>query len=300
MARGGTSATIGNVMTLKGDEPMARIKKVADEAEKVPTQEQKEVLKSTPLLVEPLKMVEVALCILGASPFIYNRLSSKAQRELLLPAGTKNRAAKRAELKHDPLKEFRASVYADPSPGADTRLVFPSPGFKAAAMTAALEIPGATKASVGRLLQVVGYQVRMYGIPQLFMCGVRSAGMNRTPDIRTRAILPEWATQIIVRYPASSIDPSSVGNLFAAAGQICGVGDFRQEKGKGSFGLFSLVNADDPDWKRIVATGGAAVQDAALKQPEAFNDESAELWAWFEETVTSRGRGEEMTRVEAN
>jgi len=255
--------------------------------------------RSAPLLVEPLKMVEVALCILGASPFIYNRLSSKAQRELLLPAGTKNRAAKRAELKHDPLKEFRASVYADPGNG-ETRLVFPSPGFKAAAMTAALEIPGATKASVGRLLQVVGYQVRMYGIPQLFMCGVRSAGMNRTPDIRTRAILPEWATQIIVRYPASSIDPSSVGNLFAAAGQICGVGDFRQEKGKGSFGLFSLVNADDPDWQRIVATGGATAQDAALKQPQAFNDESAELWAWFEETVTSRGRGEEMTRVEAN
>lgn len=59
---------------------------------------------SGPLTVEPLKMREVALCILGASPLIYNRMSLKAQRELLLPAGTKNRAAKRAELKHDPLK----------------------------------------------------------------------------------------------------------------------------------------------------------------------------------------------------
>lgn len=255
---------------------------------------------SGPLAVAPLKMKEVALCILGASPIIFNRMSLKAQRELLLPAGSpKNRAAKRAELKHDPLKEFRDSVYTDRNPNAPTRLVFPTPGFKGAAATAALEIPGATKTSVGRLLQVVGFQVGIYGIPQLFMCGVRMAGINRTPDIRTRALAPEWATQILVRYPANSIEPASVANLFAAAGQLCGIGDFRQEKGKGSFGLFSLVNEDDPEFQRIVREGGAAAQDAALQTPEPYNEESASLWQWFEEEVLARGRGEERTNVVA-
>lgn len=251
------------------------------------------------IVVEPLKMTEVALCILGASPLIYNRMSTKAQRELLLPAGPKNRASRRVELKHDPLSEYRASVYLDPDTSAETRLVFPSPGFKAAAMTAALEVPGATKTQIGRLLSVLGYQVRIFGIPQLFMCGVRQAGMNHTPDIRTRAILPRWATQIRVRYPANSVDPASVANLFAAAGQICGVGDFRQEKGKGSFGLFSLVNEDDSEYQDTLATGGAVAQEAALASPEAFNAESAELWSWFEQELISRGRGEEAARVDA-
>lgn len=68
-----------------------------------------------PLKIEALKMREVALCVLGASPLIYNRQSEKAKRELLLPAVQKNRAAKRSELKHDPLLEYRNSVYSDPS-----------------------------------------------------------------------------------------------------------------------------------------------------------------------------------------
>jgi hypothetical protein len=252
-----------------------------------------------PLFIEPLKMRDVSLCILGASPLIFNRQSAKAQRELLLPAAAKNRAARRSELKHDPLSEYRNSVYRDADDAAATRLVFPAPAFKGAAMTAALEVPGATKSSVGRLLQVVGYQVRIYGVPKLYMTGVRQAGMNRTPDIRTRAILPEWATMVQVRYPVGSIEPASVANLFAAAGQVCGVGDFRQEKGKGSFGLFSLVNETDPDFVRIVAGGGREAQEAALDNPEAFDQESAELWSWFEEEIVARGREEEVSRVGA-
>lgn len=248
-----------------------------------------------PINVEPLKMTEVALCVLGSSPLIYNKMSAKAQRELLLPAVKKNSAAKRAELKHDPLREFRDSVYTDLNPNAATRLVFPAPGFKAATMTAALEIPGATKASVGRLLQVVGYQVRIYGIPKIFMCGVRQAGINRTPDIRTRALLERWACMVTVRYPSNSLEPASVANLLAAAGQICGVGDFRQEKGKGSFGLFSIVNQDNTDYQHLITTAGAAAQDVALASPEPFNSESAELWTWFEEELVRRGRNEEAT-----
>lgn len=250
-----------------------------------------------PLLIEPLRMTEVGMCLLGASPLIFNRMSAKAQRELLMPAVAKNRAAKRANLKHDPLAEYRASVYSDPNPDAPARLVLPAAAFKASLMTASLEVPGATKASIGRLLQVAGYQVRIYGKPTIFMCGVRQAGIARTPDIRTRALLPEWACLLTVRYPVNSLEPASVANLLAAAGQLCGVGDFRQEKGKGSFGLFSLVNENDAGFRRVLEGGGAAAQDAALAAPEAFNDETAQLWAWFEEELVSRGRAEEGTRV---
>lgn len=254
--------------------------------------------KEAAISVEPLEMTEIDMCILGVSPMIFNRQSAKVQRELLLPAAAKNRASRRVELKHDPLREYRDSVYADASESAPTRLFFPAPAFKAAAMTAALETPGTTKSSIGRLLQVVGYSVRIWGQPQLFMCGVRQAGMNRTPDIRTRAILPEWATMIKVRYPSKSIEPASVANLFAAAGQLCGIGDFRQEKGKGSFGLYQLVNEDHPDFRRIIDEQGREVQDAALANPEPFNDESASLLSWFEEEVVRRGRGSEVASAQ--
>lgn len=253
--------------------------------------------KTQGVTIEPLKMKEVQLCILGTEPLIFNRKSPSTMRDLLLPAPPKNRAAKRKELKHDPLREFRESVYTDPRDDAPTRLVFPAPGFKGAAMTAALEIPGATKASTGRLLRVVGYQVAIYGIPQLFMTGVKNLGMNRTPDVRTRAIVPEWATVITVRFPLGTMTETSVANLFAAAGQVCGVGDFRQEKGKGSFGTFSLVNEDDERFLQVVEIGGRDSQDAALANPEAFDDLSAELWTWFEEEIVARGREQEVARV---
>lgn len=236
-------------------------------------------------------MTEIGLCLLGTSPMIFNRMSLKAQKELLLPVGAKNKASRRLTLKHEPLKEYRDSVYQDLSPEAPTVLCFPSPGFKGAAMTAALEVPGATKASVARLLQVVGFHTRIWGVPQLFMTGVRMAGINRTPDIRTRAIVPEWATVLTVRYPQNSLEAASVANLFAAAGQICGVGDFRQEKGKGAFGLFVIVNQDDPTFTRIMREGGKAAQKEALTNPKPFDTETATLWQWFEEELVARGRG---------
>jgi len=248
--------------------------------------------RTDPVRIEPFRMQEIRLNILGSSPLIFNRMSEKAKRELLFPAPTKNSAAKRGTLKHNPLQEYRDSLYVRRE-DKETRIVFPSPGFKGAAMTAALEIPGVFKTTIGRLLQVMGWQVPIWGVPQIYMTGVKSAGMNKTPDIRTRAILPEWATALVVRYPIGAFDPASIGNLFAAAGQVCGIGDFRQEKGKGSFGLFSLVPEGDENFRRIVASMGQESQDAAIANPEAFDAETADLWQWFEEELVNRGRREE-------
>ena len=71
---------------------------------------------------------------------------------------------------------------------------------------------------------------------------------------------------------------------------VSGVGDFRQEKGKGNFGLFDLVGADDPTWRRIAKAGVRDAQDAALNDPEFFDEESQELFTWFEEEINRRGR----------
>ena len=227
----------------------------------------------------------VEFCLLGSSPLIFNRMAEKAKRELLMPKGRKTAADRAQSLKHVPMDEYRASVYRTVGDSEPTRLVFPSPGFKGAMATAALDLPGAKKSEIGRLSYVEGLSVNVFGVPQIFMSVVRSADMNKTPDIRTRAILPEWACRIRVRFVMPRLREQTVANLLAAAGVTVGVGDFRQEKGKGSFGQFALVNADDPAFQRIVAEQGREAQDAALVDPVPYDADTEELLSWFSAEV---------------
>jgi hypothetical protein len=150
-------------------------------------------------------------------------------------------------------------------------------------MTAALDLPGTKKAEIGRLIWVESYMVDVYGIPYLKMDGVRTADINRTPDIRTRAFLPEWACKIRIKFVKPKLNPNAVFNLLVAGGITCGVGDFRQEKGKGSFGQFTIVDHDDKEWTRIAKAQGMKAQDHALSHPEAYpNDpDTIELLDWF-------------------
>ena len=72
--------------------------------------------------------------------------------------------------------------------------------------------------------------------------------MNRTPDIRTRAFLPRWCAVISVAFVTPTLSAHSVVSLLANAGAIIGIGDFRQGKGKGSYGCFSVAGDDLGDW----------------------------------------------------
>lgn len=231
--------------------------------------------------------------IIGTSPLIFNRMAEKARRELLLPRGRKTDADKRANLKHVPIEEYRASVYRNAGNTPKTRLCFPAPGFKGAMATAALDLPGTKKSEIGRLAWVEGTHVDIYGTPQLLMSVVRSADINKTPDIRTRAIVPEWACEVTVRFVRPKLQRVSVANLLTAAGITAGIGDFRQEKGKGSFGQFRVLMPDDPEFKRVMKTLGARKeQDAALENPVCFDAESEELLGWYaDEVVKMRDSG---------
>lgn len=242
---------------------------------------------SAEISVLEIQQGEINFAIVGRTPLILNRVAEKARRELLLPHGRKTAADRAANLKHSPFDEYRASVYRNPSPSAKTRLIFPAPGFKGAMCTAALDLPGTRKAEIGRLVWVTGTHVDIYGVPQLKMDVVRSADIARTPDIRTRAIVPEWACVVSVQFVRPKLNETALGHLMAAAGITAGIGDFRQEKGKGNFGQFSCVDLTDKNFKRIVEAGGRKAQDAALENPECYDAETEELLSWF---VTERDR----------
>lgn len=227
-------------------------------------------------------------CIVGTSPLVLNRMSEKAKHELLMPKGRKNATERALSLKHIPIEEYRASAYTLKDTSQPTLLALMSTAFKGALRSAALDMPGAKKAQIGRLTYIEGEFVGIYGLPKLFMSIVRSADMNKTPDVRTRAIVPEWACSLRVTFVQPLIRAQAVANLLAAAGITIGVGDGRPEKGAMSYGQFRIADKDDAEFKRILKEGGRKAQQAALDSPVCYDDETTELLSWFDDERAKR------------
>lgn len=243
---------------------------------------------TTEIDVLALKTGRFVCHILGVSPLICNSMSAKSRQSLLSPS-KKTTAEKASSAKHDPLAEYRGSLYT--SDHGPTRVVFPSVAFKRALASVATDLGGAKKAQVDRLVWAIGDKIPVWGVPQLRMDVVRSADMTRTPDIRTRAILVEWACRLELAYVEPTITAKTVANLLASAGLVRGIGDFRQEKGAGNYGQFQLVDRDDPAWARIVAAGARPAQEAAIAEPGFYDDEAERLYAWWKSEEERRGRG---------
>lgn len=242
------------------------------------------------IIINPVSTATISIGLMGRTPIILNRVSEKARRELLVPSGRKNAAARESSLKHDPIAEFRAAPDRLLDDSGPTLLAIPTGAVKGAMMTAALDMPGAKKAQIGRLVSVEGERAPIWGIPKAFMRIVRSADMNRTPDVRTRAILAEWATIVTIRYVVPILNESAIVNLLNAGGSTCGLGDWRAEKGKGDYGSYQVVNQDDPEFQRIVTEGGRSAQVEAMERAEAYDLDTEELLGWFHQEIASRGR----------
>ncbi len=230
----------------------------------------------------------VVVSVLGTRPLVFNRMAAKAWRDLLMPSPRKTAVERATTLKHNPVDEFRNSAHKLPSDNATTLLAMPAAAFKRAMASAALDLPGTKKAQVGRLSYVEGDYVPIYGVPQIYSAIVRMADMARTPDVRTRAIVPRWAAQFTVTYTLPMMRQQAIVRLLQAAGVSVGVGDGRIEKGALTFGLFKLVGANDPEFLDIVKTGGRVEQLTAMQAPEAYDEETAELLAWFDDELAKR------------
>lgn len=237
--------------------------------------------------IKPLQRGAVRLRIIGTTPLFQNRMSNKV-KEVLLVGGRKKTAADRAEIKHNPIQEYRDS--AEILPGGPTALGLRVTAVKAAMCQAAIETAGLTKAGAQRLLFMPGDFVPLYGIPQLRCDVVRSADINRTPDVRTRAFLPAWGVEIDIQFSSPQLAMTSVVTLLCNAGVLIGVGDYRQEKGKGAFGSFRVLGEDEKDreWTDLVKNHGRMRQLKALEKPEYADKDTADLMEFFEAETKRR------------
>lgn len=237
--------------------------------------------------VPVLKRGKATLRIIGVTPLLQNRMSNKVKQTLLV-GGRRKTAAQRLEIKHDPMTEYRdsAEILADGPTALGLRVT----AIKGSMCSAALETAGVTKTSAQRLLFMPGDFAPLYGTPQLRMDVVRSADINKTPDIRTRAYLPKWGAEFEVQYITPQLSLSSVVALLCNAGILIGVGDGRQEKGKMSFGTFRVIGEgqDDAEWNDLVKNHNRKSQEKALSDPEPATGETRELLAFLEEEKVRR------------
>jgi hypothetical protein len=135
---------------------------------------------------------------------------------------------------------------------------------------------------------VIDETVHIYGTPYLDMRIVRQAGINKTPDVRTRAVFKQWGGKVTVQYTTGIVKESYIANLMANAGNITGIGDGRIEKGTFAFGGWDVVAEDDPKLLDLMKNHGRKVQVAAMDHPVASNEDSEELLAWFETELVKR------------
>jgi hypothetical protein len=242
---------------------------------------------SPEIKITPLKRGSVKLRIIGTTPLMQNSMSAKTMQGLLVGTNKKTKA-ERAEIKHHPLEEFReaAELMRDGPTAVGLKVV----AVKAAMCTAALETAGLTKTSAQRLLFMPGELTAVYGTPQLDMRIVRSADMNRTPDVRSRPIFPKWGSEIDIDFIAPQLSASGVMTLLHNAGILIGVCDGRQEKGKLSYGSFRVILDDEKDaeWSELVAQHGRPAQEKAFANPEFFNEETKALYEYYEDELVRR------------
>ena len=230
-----------------------------------------------------IKQGQIKIRLIGQTPMYFNSMSAKAKRDLLVGAGRKT-AAEKKEIKHNPEQEFADSMHTQAK--GDTLLCFPAAGVKGAMATAALETAGVNKTSVNRLIFLPQTNINIWGKPYLKIDVVRSADMNRTPDMRTRAYLPNWCAEVEIRFATPNFSARSISSLVQNAGQLIGLGDFRQEKGRGSFGTFSIAGEELGEYQEIwdeLMEEGRAVQELARDNPECADQETAELMQFLQE-----------------
>ena len=242
---------------------------------------------SAEITITPLKRVTVRLRIIGTTPLFQNRMTNKFKQTMLV-GGKKPSKADRARIKHDPVQEFResAEILSDGPTALGLRVV----AVKAAMCTAALETPGLTKTSTQRLLFMPGEFFPLYGTPQIRMDVTRSADVKRTADVRTRAFLPRWGVEVTISFIVPQLSVQGIVALLCNAGVLVGVGDYRQEKGKGAFGYFRVIGEgeNDPEWNDLVKNHGRKAQEKALADPVYADRDTEDLMEFYGTEVKRR------------
>lgn len=176
----------------------------------------------------------VALEIKGMAPLIQNNFSQKSVEQML-------RKHMGFSVQRE-TKKPREVIEAATIRNVKGAVCLPPTGFKKAMLTASTQLKTLKKTQLRTSLFIEGnsipitYEGEM--VPRMDM--VRTAGMNRTPDVRFRPSFNGWGARIVIQF-SDTLSIQSVVDLLHRAGTV-GVGEWRPEK-DGTFGTFKVVRA---------------------------------------------------------
>ena len=253
----------------------------------------KKTATSEEIQIEPLKTETIKFWLVGKSPLVLNALANKGPNpgiQGLLAPRKKSKSELAQNVKHDPRAEFRRAPHTLSDPKAPTLLAIPATAVKGALKSAGVLYPSASKAMLGRIIWVEGDFLPVFGIPLLFMAVVRNSDVARTPDVRTRVAIREWATPVTIRFLAKMLTGTALVNLAATAGSCIGVGDGRHEKGCLDFGMFDVVDEATflKDHGHLLKLGRVE-QERAMDEAAPFDEFSSDTMEWLDGEMARRG-----------
>jgi hypothetical protein len=188
------------------------------------------------IVLQRIERQTVHIDIKGTSPLIVHSWSEKAKNEMR-EKQTKGTKAKK-ELK-DPAADFEQSMYRLEDGGHG----FPATAFKAATIGGARSFEGVTMTQLRPALffQGEGPQqlVRLHCSDPIMREDMVRVGMG-TADLRYRAQYDDWSATLVIIYNPRIITAESIVALVDAGG-MGGIGEWRPEKGTGTFGTYEVI-----------------------------------------------------------
>lgn len=230
----------------------------------------KEKADNKKIIIKPLKIVKANFKIVGDSPLITHAWSEKAIKEIEDSQQGANTRDKRTKPKRDTYGEFMDSLYwLTPQPSERTKEAFlqacqngakfgfPTSAVKEAIIMGAYRSGQISNTSTMRVtFQINAREGILLGTPDEFgiidyeeppvfrMDPVKIGGMNKTTDLRYRAMFNKWAMRLRVTMCDTGIfDLDTFFTAVNYGGFMGGIGEWRIDK-KGNFGHFHFEPDD--------------------------------------------------------
>lgn len=191
------------------------------------------------VVIERPNFESAAIKIVGTSPYVQNKFSAKARKQIEDKQRQGSQAGKGR--KRDP-RDFEGGYEQAIHRSREGWMGIPAPAFRNA-MISACRVVGfkMTLAKLSLFVEADGFDVddgtplvKIKGEPRIHEGLVRNE--TGVVDIRWRPMWEEWSATIRARWDASQFSAQDVVNLLARAGQQVGIGEGRPDS-KNSNGM---------------------------------------------------------------
>lgn len=200
------------------------------------------------IVIPAINVKRFQITLVGDSPLIVHRFDEKSKKQIFDKQTQKAKSGKEPKI---PMRDFIESLYwlsGKPKEYTEeafeqaikegAKFGFPAVAFKSSAVSAGYRA-GVTKDKVtsNGAFHIEDAFVEINGIPQMREDITRVS--NGQPDIRYRGEFKDWEATFAVKYNASVFSAEQIINLFNLGGFVCGIGEWRPEKG-GSYGMYHV------------------------------------------------------------